>query len=206
MNDLMRNRWVVGALAAVAVVLMVYQFWPKNTGLARPRKVATAKSSASDSRGSARGKSSTARSPVQASKGGRSARQTGTTLPWRPADRVYLAEHFDLWRDSPVRDPFAGSPPKPKTRAAREYPPAKQRLRIQAIWLQTGQKLALINNQLVVEGDRILDYTVQSIGADHVWVVGPMGREQVPFQFGAGASRTKRTSSQNRPSGSRSRR
>ncbi|RME93633.1 MAG: hypothetical protein D6766_07810 [Verrucomicrobia bacterium] len=200
MNEWMRNRWVVGILAAVAVCLMVYQFWPHSpVSTRRTTKVAgkaaastKAKSAGATGSGAKESRASTASAAEKAA-------------PVQPADRVYLAEHFDLWRDSPKRDPFGGPPPKPKRRPVQDIPPASERLSIKAVWLQTGQKLAVINGQLLAEGDRILDYTIQSIGDDHVWVVGPLGREKVPFELGkssaakpAGGSSTRSRSNRSR--------
>jgi hypothetical protein len=58
---------------------------------------------------------------------------------------------------------------------------AAQLLKLKGIWRQSGRDLAVINKTLVAEGDTILEFEVEKIEGDHVWVVGPGGREALSF-------------------------
>jgi hypothetical protein len=84
------------------------------------------------------------------------------------------------WVEAPRRDPFQ----------VRDWPghftgtnpPASDFLTLNGIWRQTGSTLAVINSSVVGEGDDILQFKIQSIEADRVWVYGPAGVEFVSFK------------------------
>jgi len=86
------------------------------------------------------------------------------------------------WTGVPQRDPFLvrsgggiqGTGPR-----------AAELLMLNAILRQSGSTLAAINNRVVTEGDSIMGFRIQSIGAERVWVEGPNGREQLVFDYGA---------------------
>jgi hypothetical protein len=92
------------------------------------------------------------------------------------------------WAEAPRRDPFQVrvlpkielEPQQVLTNQV-VYPPAMELLTLSAIWRQTGSKLAVINHRLVGEGDTLLKFKIENIEADHIWVSGPNGREQVEF-------------------------
>ena len=82
---------------------------------------------------------------------------------------------------SPRRDPFQSL--LVPTNLAKARPSARQRLALSGVWMQTGSSLAVINNQVTGVGDSILEFTVESIESNRVWVEGPNGREAVEFRM-----------------------
>ena len=58
-------------------------------------------------------------------------------------------------------------------------------LKLSGISHQSGSSLAVVNGRVVSEGDRILDFKIETIGVERVWVNGPNGREQIIFDYGA---------------------
>jgi hypothetical protein len=92
------------------------------------------------------------------------------------------------WVAVPKRDPFQGRIRPRDDRGA--YPPAAELLTLTGIWRQTGSSLAVINGQILSEGSDILDFKVAAIETDRVWVQGPNGREALSFlPPGAGTNR-----------------
>jgi hypothetical protein len=83
------------------------------------------------------------------------------------------------WVVSPRRDPFLGHV-RPRN-AAGAYPLAVELLTVQGIWMQPDVKLAVINRTLVSQGEKLLEFRIEEIGNDHIWVQGPNGRERVDF-------------------------
>jgi hypothetical protein len=163
--NLLRNHFVVGALALIAgALLMVRIVWP---AVARHRSVRAERPNAA-----VRGllTTTTPHSPGQTNK----LTTTDAPAPALPsADWQSIKAVVANWAEAPRRDPFR-SRTDPQNQAARF-------LTLQAVWRQTGSNLAVINDQTLSEGDRILEFSVDQIGADRVWVIGPNGREELPF-------------------------
>jgi hypothetical protein len=97
----------------------------------------------------------------------------------RQIDRLFVAQHFEEWLLAPRRDPFAvhGMPGM----AIKGLPPASEFLKLEGIWRQTGSRLAVINRQIVREGDSMSHFIIEQIDADAVWVRGPSGPERLRF-------------------------
>ena len=96
-----------------------------------------------------------------------------TTVQERCLDMGEVQAHAPSWTDAPRRDPFRG-----------RYEPhaeAKKVLTLKAIWRQTGVDLAVINGHVVQPGDSVLEFSIETIDSDSVWVVGPNGREELTF-------------------------
>jgi len=95
------------------------------------------------------------------------------------------------WTNAPKRDPFQYIPlPASYTLIASTngglsapVKTAQEVLALKAIWMQTGSQLAVINGKIVGEGSSILDYKVDKIEQDKVWVTGPIGQERVEFSY-----------------------
>lgn len=86
----------------------------------------------------------------------------------------HLQSLTNRWMHGGPRDPFG-------TR----YDSQRQAVNVLAlkgIWRQTGSNLAVINGTVVAQGERILDFTVEKIEPDRVWVTGPNGREELSFK------------------------
>jgi hypothetical protein len=79
------------------------------------------------------------------------------------------------WNSSPLRDPF-------KKRGVFSDKSAREQLALTGILRQTGSELAVINNRILAIGDSILDFKIESVEADHVWVSGPNGKEMLEFK------------------------
>lgn len=170
---------LVGALVVVAVGMIAYQvvppLWRKFLpGQPVPRILDKPAPAASAAAQATQGPPSAATAPAAIIP------EANIELPTVQANAV-------RWAESPARDPFqiryVGTN-RPGT-----YPPAMELLTLYGVWLQTGSKLAVINNRIVNEGDQFQDYKIQTIEATHVWVDGPNGREQVFFK-GAGPTQT----------------
>lgn len=81
---------------------------------------------------------------------------------------------------SPPSDPFLCRPvPRPNERGNTNLVRAADVLVLKAVWRQTGDRLAVINRNLVGEGEQIGDYKIAKIDAEVVWVEGPLGRESI---------------------------
>ncbi|MGE3312951.1 MAG: hypothetical protein AB7O66_23525 [Limisphaerales bacterium] len=96
----------------------------------------------------------------------------------RPIDHPSVSATAPRWIESPRRDPFLLEQARS---AAPDGPPASELLSLRAIWRQTGSQLAVINRQIVREGDRLLGFAVETIEAQGVWVRGTNGRERITF-------------------------
>ena len=90
---------------------------------------------------------------------------------------------------SPRRDPFASvarttaAATTAEAGSAQGNAAAKARevLELKAVWLQESGRLAVINDQIVGEGESVLGFRIEKIQADGVMVQGPQSRESVGF-------------------------
>jgi hypothetical protein len=171
--SLLRNPIVVGLLAVVAAALVFQRVvWPlmKHTGSQRqtpPAAVAALSVLPSPTPAPA-----TQIKTVEESAAGM---MTGMGM-----DLATLERDSARWTET-GRDPFQ-SRLTAATNQAKAYPPAMQLLRLKGIWRQSGSSLAVVNDQVIAEGDAILAFTVQSIEDTRIWVTGPNGREAVEFR------------------------
>jgi hypothetical protein len=167
---LLRNPAVVGLLVVAAIGMLVWNVvLPMFKGTrARPRAVQAAVKSA----------------PVKAAVAVAKKLLPQKVLPKAlratnpvPAamDLVTVETNAVRWTLSPRRDPFNS-----RISAASQ---AARLLKLKGIWRQTGHDLAVINKKLVAEGDPILEFTVEKIEPDRVWVTGPGGREALDFRL-----------------------
>lgn len=65
--------------------------------------------------------------------------------------------------------------------SATNGPSAAQLLTLRAVWRQSGSALAVVNGQILREGDQVQGFDLESIEADAVWVRSTQGRERVTF-------------------------
>ena len=174
---LMGNPWIVGALCVVAVGVVGYQFLPPRSSVG----------SATASNGSALVPAAAPASPPPAAAASDPARATARTTPGTNApssatliEVSYVQSHFTQWVESPARDPFLFSPPIPPEAAVAVVSPVSH-WKLKAIWRQTGNRLAAINQGIFAEGDVIEGYRIEQIDSDQVWFAGPTGRESLGF-------------------------
>ena len=186
----LRNPWVVGALAVIAVVTVFVQlFQPQikrwyarvssttgnaaavanKSGIGQPFVPA---SSAHPASGAA-AKTSSVSAPAPKVSGNRRAK----------IDADYVTSHFVEWVDSPGRDPFLiASGYVASTNGLPEGPNPVPTWKLSGIWRQTGEQLAAINGGVYGEGDVIEGWKVEKIDVDRVWFRGPTNRLEV-LQF-----------------------
>ncbi len=94
-----------------------------------------------------------------------------------------LVDRTDLprWSGAPTRDPFRSANISDQAGAVTVVPAAKK-LALSSILQQTGSSVAVINRQLVGEGETIEGYMIEKIDTDRVWVTGSNGLESVGFK------------------------
>lgn len=98
--------------------------------------------------------------------------------PSRPIDHPAIAALSARWIESPRRDPFRLDRTQAESPSG---PPAAQLLFLRAIWRQTGSQLAIINDQILREGEKLQGFAIETIEAEAVWVRGTNGRERLTF-------------------------
>lgn len=96
-------------------------------------------------------------------------------------DSLALKTNLVRWMESPRRDPFLMQ--KIDTNQPGNYRRAMEVLTLKAILHQSGSTLAVIDTQVVKENDMIRGYRILAIGAEHVWVEGPIGLEELVFDY-----------------------
>jgi hypothetical protein len=96
----------------------------------------------------------------------------------RSIDLPTVAALAGRWIESPRRDPFRVERQRENKPSG---PPASQLLALRAIWRQTGSQLAVINEQILREGDQLQGFAIETIEAEGVWVRGTNGRERITF-------------------------
>ena len=176
---LFRNPIAVGVLVALAVAVIVYQFWP----MLRPRFARS--SPPAPSLAPAVTPSAPAK-PVPPPAGLSATSQVSTSA----LELAVLEINSVRWAEAPRNDPF-------KVRfyvgaQSTNSRPAMELLTLNAVWQQTNDSpLVVINNHVFSEGDVIvlkdgnviLQYKISTVEPDRVWVDGPNGREPVRFKL-----------------------
>lgn len=179
---LMRNPVVVGILVVVAVVMvtvqlkpvwgpMVARMFPSRPGVAAPKPAAATAAKAPVNGGSVQVAAAVV--PEVESEG------LASMVPVGSVDRSRAWTESVRWVEAPRRDPFFGLS---KAKQAKPGEAARDKLALQGVWRQTGRTVAVINQRTVVEGDMILQFRVETIEQDAVWVLGPNGREKLEFK------------------------
>lgn len=96
------------------------------------------------------------------------------------------------WGETYPRDPFqvaswTGSQEDRRTQQSREPSLPKpdtdlDDLQLQAVSMEGETRVAVINREIVREGDHVEAFSVLRIQADGVWMQGPRGEERLEFQ------------------------
>jgi len=99
-------------------------------------------------------------------------------------DRDYIGGRFAKWVATPKRDPFLlmGADPKDKELQDLLEPSPIAKWKLNAIWDQTGSRLAVINNAVHQVGDEIAGFKIIRIESDEVWFQGPKRKERLGLQ------------------------
>jgi hypothetical protein len=178
----LRNPFIVGALAVGAVGALAYNIaWPllKRAGNPpfRPPAGATAPQPAPLS---AAVNSPPADPPARPPQPARSP-ESPAHLSAPVGSGILSAQGTEdrQWMMPPHRDPFR----QIKQVLPPEGPPAKASLTLQGIWRQPNSTLAAINNRILSEGETILEFKIEAIEGNCVWVQGPHGRESIEFKL-----------------------
>jgi hypothetical protein len=171
---LFRNPVAVSILAVVAVVMVFWRvFLPMFQGFSvrrSPRPNPAAVVSAAKSAAAQANQYVAKLNPLKQTKAAKPEVKSSLDLPT-------VASSAAHWELAPRRDPFHSR--------YNSQNRARQLLTLKGIWRQTGSALAVINNHTVAAGDTILEFSVENIEADRVWVVGPNGREALDFKLPA---------------------
>ena len=108
---------------------------------------------------------------------------TEAAAPWRGPviDREYVEARFAKWVVSPGRDPFLllGAEPKEKELMEMFEPSPIAKWKLNAIWDQTGSRLAVINSAVHQVGDEIAGFKIIRIESEEVWFQGPHRKERL---------------------------
>ncbi len=164
----LRSPWVTGVLVVIAVVVVVYQFWPQSLRALPAAHPPATMPPAAEAR------------PVLALP---APATNAPTWPDRAIDLDYATAHMTEWTDSPRHDPFFLVPiviEKPKQKTQYLSPVPKWKLK--GIWRQTGGRVAAINNRVYADGDSVEGYPIERIEADQVWFRGPERFEWLGFE------------------------
>ena len=169
MKNLLNNPWVVGALCVIALITVYFRLFSSNSRppLPEPEKVADLPSSAVQSPAA----------PVPFSVG-----NANTPSPTEtPAAQPITVG----WAETLARDPFQairqlkslggqdveeGKNVPREEGKERQSPPSE--IRLHAVFLDGPNRVAMINRELVKEGERINGYIVRRIQRDGVQLVG----------------------------------
>jgi len=94
-------------------------------------------------------------------------------------DTALIRSRWPNWLHTPPRDPFRLLLPRTSQQAVPDSPIS--RFQLQATWLQTGSRLAVIDRRVYAEGEMLAEYRIVSIKADAVLVQGRENREEITF-------------------------
>jgi hypothetical protein len=187
----LRSQGIVIVLAAVAVILVGKNLlWPMMAPMfARrssppPATAAPAAVSPANAAKAPAPHSSAAMQAVQkvmqkvlpASSQNLAARLMPSLTPEMPMNVQELSKNSRAWTSSPQRDPF-------RMRGGINGKSAREQLILTGILRQTASDLAVLNNRVLAAGDSILEFRVESVEPDRVWVSGPNGREVLEFKY-----------------------
>ena len=177
--NLLRNKYAVIALAVVALLMLLNSFrplWQRGRPSARTTSAPapTQAAAPAPTRASSNAPAASASQPEA---------ETAQSSPGIELARVGWS--FD---GAPRRDPFQVIGPGP-TNLAWLYPSATELLTLNAVWWQSGNILAEVNNRIfqvgntikASKGDMTAEFKVLNIGLERLWVHGPNGEEHVIF-------------------------
>lgn len=168
-----RSQQLILGCLAIVLVAAVASLWPKSAQRPDSARVAAA----SDTNQVAAAGGWTAAST------NKTASVTGTNLvahpPPLPIDRRYVQDRWKLWLEGATRDPFQISRP-PNLAREGEVSPARH-LKLSATWLQTGSRLAVINQRIYGVGEEIGAFKILKIEPGEVHLQGPEKTEAINF-------------------------
>jgi hypothetical protein len=168
------NRWrvqvliVAGALVVVAVAALL--LWPK---------LKSSPVAAAVNRSQQATNLTAAASTPGATNVATNASPAPDNLP--RLDRRAILERWPEWAEGHYRDPFQVMFPVSTGAVAQaELTPARH-LKLSATWVQTGSRLAVIDQRIYGVGDKVAGYTVLQIEHGQVDLQGPERNETITF-------------------------
>jgi hypothetical protein len=169
--NLLSNKWVVGALAVIALAVVWFQVVQPHMPHSSPAPQSPQASSP------VLPPASTAAQPSIAAS---TPHIAGTNLvPEDGLNRTYIASNFSTWFEAPQHDPFQMQVSTNSASGTTNSPVASWKLK--GIWRQTGSRLAAINKGIYAEGDEIEGYKLEKIEDDQVVFQGPSAQETLSF-------------------------
>ena len=169
---LLRNPWVVGALALGAIAMLVIQVFKPQWDRWRQRVAATvaAKNEVQKPVPAAPPAASAPKAIASSPRGSASIHAPPPKIPGQPEAEVNIdqvASRFAQWVSGPARDPFFGLTGIDPN-SVPEGPAPVQSWALTGIWRQTGGQFAAINGRVYGEGDQIDGWFLERIEADQV--------------------------------------
>lgn len=160
----------VGAVTMVASTLFGGKSRSRRSAAPAPAAAAAAASTATRA---------PATSPAAGHTAANSAGPSGPrVVPREPIDVTSVLAALPRWTESPSHDPFSiYEAPRVVERTLH----AADVLSLKAILRQTGGRLAVINNHVVAEGERIGGFRIEVIEPNQVQVRGSNGVERIDF-------------------------
>ena len=174
----LRNPIVSGVLAVVAIFVLVYQF--TGGAMARYRPAGITQRVVKELVNATAPIPTPPPPPPAATN---QLAESTTPVPDPSIDRAYLEARFARWVASPLRDPFLLFSTDPKDKKGEEEDASPiTKWELNAIWNQTGGKLAVINKRVHQIGDEIEGYKIVKIEGNEVWFQGPKRKERLPLK------------------------
>lgn len=165
MKKLLNNPLVVGAMALIAVGIVVMNIIRPMMGSGKSPRPASVNSVVQ-------------KEEPQKSPEGKPAQSAMAEHQDEVADRGKIN-----WRKKPaLRDPFKPRAAVSRKSYSRSVPTRVVSFRLFGIWVEPGVRFAAINNKIVSEGDRIGEYRVAEIKPDSVLLKGPKGNRLLKFR------------------------
>ena len=113
---------------------------------------------------------------------GASGSATNRVIPasFRPIERDYVQRRWKDWLTGATRDPFQVRLPREQARTEEEMSSARH-LKLSATWLQTGSRLAVIDQRIYGIGDQVNGFQILRIEPGEVHLLGPESTEVINF-------------------------
>ncbi len=184
---LLRNPVIVGILAVVAVVMVVYQVvGPKAVKALFGSKPAPAPAATTvPAAAKPAAPVAVAPRPMPVIPAATFTNLEAALEPGLNIDTNVVEQKFSYWVRSPLRDPFLLLAPvvrDPGLLEEQTNSPVSSWV-LQAIWNQTDTKLAVINEAVYAVGDIVAEgYKLIRIEMDEVWFQGPYRNERLGFR------------------------
>jgi hypothetical protein len=169
-----RSQQLILGCLAIMVVATVASLWPKSARRPGPAQAGSA-SAATNKVAAAGGQTAAGTNKVATA----TSTNLAPDLPLVPIDRRYVQERWKTWLADATRDPFQIHLP-PETARGGEVSPARH-LKLAATWLQTGSRLAVIDQRIYGVGEEIGAFKILRIEPGEVHLQGPEKTEAITF-------------------------